>query len=71
MVSNQENAQTASCEGAHGVTQLHLCAYVECVAGLIEQQSLRFVYQRASDQRPLSFTRRHLRHWPRRKVRDP
>src|SRR6266481_8770115 len=50
--------------------QLYLRADIERVAGLIEQQRLRLVHQRASDQRAFGFTRGHLRDRASGKVRD-
>ncbi len=71
MVRNQENAQAAFRQRAHGVAQLHLRADVQRIAGLVEQQGLRLVHQRACDQRALGLTGGHLRNRSPGKVCNP
>src|SRR5579863_7378099 len=47
-------------EGAHGVPQTLLGSEVERIAGFIKQQSARLVDQRARNQHPPRFSRRHF-----------
>jgi len=60
MMGHQKNAQAGLRQTAHGVTEFKLGGNVEGVAGLIQQQGLRFVDQGPGDQRALGLARGHL-----------
>lgn len=70
VVRYQEDAQAGLSELAHGFAQLQLRANVEGVAGLVEEQRLRFVDQRAGNQGALGFAGGHLGHGALREVGD-
>ena len=61
VMSNEQNTEAAAREFAHGIAQLELCCDVQGIARLVEKQGLWVVDERASDQRALCFTGRHLR----------
>src|SRR5277367_543136 len=71
MVGHQQNAESTPRKLTHGIAQLQLRSDVQRVAGLIEQQRLRVMYQSPRDQSPLGFSRGHLRHSAMPKMRNP
>lgn len=70
VVRDQEDAQAGLHQFAHRFAQLQLRANVEGVAGLVEEERVRLVDQRAGNQRALGFAGGHLGHGARREVGD-